>query len=199
MRLLYAKPVASPEVEYEKEYFTGIAYSPYQDFKEHRTRVDNIISIANPKSVLDVGCAYGYIVRRLLLKGIDAWGIDISKWCEKQSEGIISKRFLRHDIREIPWPFKDNRFDTLYCEGVLEHIEEEHIPHIFKEMERVSQNRILAITFGTKATHGHFCNHDMDWWLKKVPRNTWLYCGEASSDVQPFRIMPQFWKLKGDK
>src|SRR5689334_19330595 len=39
---------------------------------------DRIIGIANPRTVLDVGCARGLFVQALAAKGVDARGIDIS-------------------------------------------------------------------------------------------------------------------------
>lgn len=171
-------------IEYEKDYFTKTGYEGYQDYPLNTDRVKKIIEMANPKSVLDVGCAYGYIVKRLLEKGIYAIGMDISRWCEEQK--IIPNHFIRHDLRNCPYPFKEKEFDLLYCEGVLEHIGEEYIEAIMAEFERVSKERILALTFDwhvqssphsfeSAEAPGHICLKSHNWWFKVMPRHTWLF------------------------
>lgn len=171
-------------MEYEKNYFTIIGYRPYFDFPAHKIRAEKIMNIAHPHSVLDVGCAYGYIVKHLLDEGIHSVGMEISKWCE--SRRIIPDNFITHDMRVAPYPFKDKEFDLVYCEGVLEHIEEEYIPDIMKEFERISKERMIQVTFEDhpNATQeaGHLCIHDFQWWLDRIPDYTWLFITPTGTD-----------------
>ena len=97
--------------EYEESYFGGGPYSHYEDFSQHETRLRRIIALTHPKTVLDVGCAYGFMVRRLLKEGIDAHGCDISKWCQKQAETIIPGRY--HLAPADCLPFPDKSIDTI--------------------------------------------------------------------------------------
>lgn len=39
---------------------------------------DRIVKCFEPKTVLDVGCAYGYLVEALRNRGVEAYGIDVS-------------------------------------------------------------------------------------------------------------------------
>ena len=180
----YATSKAMNIIEYEKDYFTKTGYEGYWDYPLNEIRVQKIIDMTHPQSVLDVGGAYGYIVKRLLDKGIYAVCMEISKWCEEQK--VVPDNFVRHDMRVVPYPFKDKEFDVLYCEGVLEHIEEQYIDDIMKEFERVSHSRLLALTFDwhTKLrpysvenalAPGHLCLHDHNWWFKKIPNYSWLF------------------------
>ena len=41
---------------------------------------DKIIETINPKTVLDVGCAAGYLVAALRDRGVEAYGIDVSEF-----------------------------------------------------------------------------------------------------------------------
>lgn len=194
--------IASQKTEYEETYFTKIGYEGYFDYPLNTTRVNKIIAITHPKSVLDMGCAYGYIVKRLLEKGIHAVGMDVSHWCEKQAQYIIPDHFIRHDIRDTPWPFKDKEFDVAYCEGVLEHIEDEFIEAVMKEFERVSNKRLLALTFDWHIkvrphlsedglAPGHINLHDQKWWFGKIPDYTWLF-------IPPTGIQDgNMWMYKG--
>ena len=165
-------------VSYEQEYFTSEGYDEYYDFPAHVIRVDRIISMTNPRSVLDIGCAYGYIVRRLLDRGVYAVGLDISKWCEVQAKRIIPGHFIRHDLTK-PLPFNDKVFDLLYCVGVLEHISESEIDRIMFEFERVARQRMFQIAFPSypdaSKTSGHICLHNPEWWINRMPFQSWLF------------------------
>lgn len=182
----YSTDPSYHHIEYEEEYFTKTGYEGYQDYGINTERVRKIIAIGTPKSVLDVGCAYGYIVKRLLGEGIEAIGMDISHWCEKKAAEIIPGHFVRHDIRETPYPFTDKQFDLLYCEGVLEHIEDKYIDAIMAEFDRVAHKRMLALTFdwhvkvapyspSNELAPGHVNLHDHNWWFEKMPDHTWLF------------------------
>ncbi len=149
----YASSAVLNNIEYEKDYFTRSGYENYMDYPVNEVRVDKIIEMAHPKSVLDVGGAYGYIVKRLLDRGVHAVCMEVSKWSEEQR--VVPDNFVRHDMRDTPYPFKDKEFDVLYCEGVLEHIGEQYIKPIMAEFERISHERILALTF--------------DWHIKVAP------------------------------
>jgi len=46
---------------------------------------------------------------------------------------------IMHDITKIPYPFKDNNFDEIYCSHVLEHFLD-LIP-IMEELYRISKNK----------------------------------------------------------
>ena len=129
--------------------------------------------------------AYGYIVRRLLDKGIHAMGIDVSKWCEKQAQKIIPGHFIRHDMTKR-LPFRNKEFDVVYCEGVLEHIDPYSIADVMREFDRVSKYRIIQTSFSThknvSETDGHICIRPMEWWFAMIPEQTWLFLDESGTD-----------------
>lgn len=164
-------------IPYEQDYFTKTGYKPYQDFPAHIVRVSKIIAMTHPKSVLDMGCAYGYIVKRLVAAGIDAWGCDISEWCERQASLIIPGRFNRCSLDKLP--FNDKQFDLTYCEGVLEHLTEEQALGALSEMDRVAHEHMIAVSFPEHAdaatTPGHICLKDANWWFEHMPNYTWLF------------------------
>ena len=173
-----------PELEYEEYYFTKAPYSPYQDFPRHIKVVEKILSF-KPLSVLDVGCAYGFIVKHLLEKGIDAYGCDISHWCEQKANELIPGRYTRCPAWQLP--FENKQFDLLYCEGTLEHIPESKINIVMSEFYRVAQRRLLYISF-TGDAPGHVCMHDVFWWMAKLPANTYLGYSGNSSDLETIYI-----------
>ena len=160
---------------YEEEYFTRRPYSPYYVLGDPMPLADarfKVLQSFNPKSVLDVGCAYGLTVKRCLDAGIYSMGTDISKFCEKQAEILIPGHYIRATAWDLP--FKDKEFDVIFCTGVLEHLPESKIEQTFSEFVRVADRYLLDISFDCASTDHHICNHDFAWWLEKCPHNTWI-------------------------
>ena len=43
-----------------------------------------------------------------------------------------------NDLNKIPWPFKDNTFEIIYCKDVIEHLED--IVKTLEEIHRIAKN-----------------------------------------------------------
>ena len=110
----------------EQYYHNSCGPVPYEE-PEHWTEffgivADHIIADFAPKTVLDAGCAMGYLVTALRDRGVEAYGIDISRYA-------ISK--VREDIKpfcvvgsltdELPSKLP-KRFDLVTNIEVLEHL-----------------------------------------------------------------------------
>jgi ubiquinone/menaquinone biosynthesis C-methylase UbiE len=104
--------------------------------------------------------------------------MDISRYAGQKSRLICEGWFVRGSLTHLP--FKDKAFQCLFCEGALEHVPEELIPQVFKEFQRVSEIRILAISFNAPTDKHHLCNHSVDWWFQRIPPNTWLFGAEGT-------------------
>ena len=68
-----------------------------------------------------------------------------------------------HDLNKFPYPFKNNQFDRVIAENIMEHLE--NIPKVMEELHRICKNGAkLLITTGhfsgidafTDPTHKHF-------------------------------------------
>ena len=67
---------------YDQAYFTDGTksnYKPYGPGDWARRLSDMVVRNLAPDSVLDVGCAYGYIVKNLRDANVPAWGFDIDR------------------------------------------------------------------------------------------------------------------------
>jgi len=171
-------------IEYEEEYFNGKGYYNYGNFPQHQVRAEKLINIAKPKSVLDVGCAFGYIVMYLVFFGIPAMGCDISKYAQQKAKEIIPDRFVLCPAWDLKFP--DKCFDLIYCEGVLEHIPEDKIEKVFSEFVRVADRYYLQISFSNhkdvEKEYGHVLLKDHNWWFNRMPLNSWLAYGESGTE-----------------
>jgi 2-polyprenyl-3-methyl-5-hydroxy-6-metoxy-1,4-benzoquinol methylase len=83
---------------------------------------DHIKADLHPETVLDAGCAMGFLVECLRERGVEAWGIDISEYAISQVIPAI-KPFCRVvDITLFMRPSKP--YDLVTCIEVLEHLTE---------------------------------------------------------------------------
>jgi 2-polyprenyl-3-methyl-5-hydroxy-6-metoxy-1,4-benzoquinol methylase/glycosyltransferase involved in cell wall biosynthesis len=86
---------------------------------------DELIRSLRPRTVLDVGCAIGFLVEAFWRRGVRAYGIDISEYAISQ---------IPQDLKSFCWvlsatdPLPDDfpqTYDLITCIEVLEHIPEE--------------------------------------------------------------------------
>jgi len=79
---------------YDEHYFRTYRGAPYGRGKVwldlFRAMADGIVRELNPRTTLDVGCAFGLLVEALREVQVDAWGIDHSDYAIEQ---------VREDIR----------------------------------------------------------------------------------------------------
>lgn len=73
---------------YDRAYFTDGTksnYAPYGPGAWADHLANMVSDFYAPASVLDVGCAYGFVVKRLAAKGIPAYGFDLSQFAVEQA------------------------------------------------------------------------------------------------------------------
>lgn len=158
----------------------------YQDFPIHQVKVEHILARQPRGKLLDIGCAFGYIVKRLRDKGIDAWGIDISQYALSQAPEE-AKPYLKHGSADnLPWP--DKYFDMVVTFGVLEHLASEILPKAVSEIKRVASRGIIAVTPGDDPYFDNDITHQtkqpLSWWRTQFPADF-----EVRSDANEGWIM----------
>ena len=87
---------------YDKEYFEKHYSPPYKrsearwlDFFNHIA--DELVRSLKPRTVLDVGCAIGFLVEAFWRRGVQAYGIDLSELRDPSGPGR-SQRILRCEV-----------------------------------------------------------------------------------------------------
>jgi len=79
---------------------------------------DAIIRDLRPTTVLDAGCAKGFLVEALRNRGVEAWGVDVSEEAISEVHESVREYCQVGSLTE-PLP---RRYDLVVCVEVLEHI-----------------------------------------------------------------------------
>ena len=115
---------------YDEDYFKGRKgksnyTEDYWDWGKKALTYQNearrMIELFKPMSVLECGCALGFFVRAFRDLGVEAYGIDISKWAVDHVHSSIRDFVWQHTLGEKEIPFH-MQFDLTLCIDVLEHI-----------------------------------------------------------------------------
>jgi ubiquinone/menaquinone biosynthesis C-methylase UbiE len=119
-----------------------------------------------PRTVLDIGCAMGFLVDGFRHFGIEAFGIDMSKYAIKKS-GESKHYLLLADASVLP--FRDNCFDLVTMIEVIEHLP--NYNSALGEIRRVlRQKGYLYVTTPSgrfhKSSGGHVSLKDEQSWVK---------------------------------
>lgn len=87
--------------------------------------------------ILDVGCAKGFLAEALCGLGMNAYGLDVSKYAVQNCSMDMVGRIHHGNILNLHFP--DNSFDLVLCINVVHNIDEWMLYLAFKELQRVSK------------------------------------------------------------
>lgn len=163
----------------EKYYEDGVrnrvsAYENYRWMPERTIReASSIINRINFNSVLDFGCAKGFMVYAMKLLGKDSHGVDISEYAIANAHEKVKDRVTHitkaSDIR--------GRYDLIIAKDVLEHIPKEDIPETLKVLSDHCSSILIAVPLGDGKRYRireyemditHVVREPEEWWLEKV-------------------------------
>lgn len=133
-------------------------------------------------SILDVGCAKGYMVRAFTELGFDAWGIEISDYAISHADKTIRKKIIRAH-RCHPWRFEQDQFDWVISKDTLEHLtllydplRIDELAFVLSECHRVAPKGFHIIPMGKRLKYlcqdyekdrTHILRQPMKWWIKE--------------------------------
>lgn len=171
------KPESQNRAElFDKHYFNGgqkvggYAHEGYWDYPVHWLTYQKVMD-HKPQSILEIGAARGYMVKKFNDAGVRAKGVEISHHCQLTR---ATNDVIEWDICNTPWPFRDKEFDLAFSTAVFEHIPEEYLPSIFKELERVTNRGLHGIDFGENDDgfdKTHCTLRTPDWWHERMPKS----------------------------
>ena len=106
------------------------------------------------KTVIDYGCARGYLVKALRRFDVNAIGVDVSEWALSNCDSEISDSVGHIEDH-------DRVCDFGICKDVLEHIDEKDMPSVFSFMEKFAKEWFLVIPVGDNGKF-YIDNYNLD-------------------------------------
>ena len=162
---------------YNEDYFhngeeLGIScYSNYRWLPEitlpFAFRLIEELGIKSDDTILDYGCAKGYLVKALRLLHRHAFGYDNSEWAIDNAP-IDVLPYLFHDCP------RHSRFDWLICKDVLEHLHPEELHETLRHLWTISDRVFCIIPLGNgerficpenDKDKTHIIKLPMEWWI----------------------------------
>ena len=156
--------------EYYKEYDVGcgkVDYSDSEYTKGFLTQIaQKIADDLHPRTVLDAGCAMGHLVAALRDLGVEAYGVDISKYA-------ISK--VREDIRPFckvgsltePLPSGlPDRYDLVVTVEVLEHLYEDEGRQAIRNICKLTDEVLFTSTPDDFTEPTHVNVQQREYWCR---------------------------------
>ncbi len=153
--------------QYDRAYFEDgtTGYRLYRDFPIS-WKTFHIVLEREPISVLELGCAYGFLTKKLNSAGIIAWGIDASEHCWHRR---VTNNFVLQDACK-PLPFQEKEFDLVCSFDFMDHLLPEKIPGLIKEMERVAKRGLHGISCKYSPNDlNHIIIKPKSWWKNVLP------------------------------
>lgn len=119
----------------------------YRDFPVNDLKAARVLALTRPGDrILEVGCAMGFIVRRLREAGRDAHGLDLSRYALGKAAPELRPFLLHGQAHDLPF-YKP--FDFLCSFGMLEHVPPELVERTMREFRRVAPRGLLSVTLAT--------------------------------------------------
>jgi GT2 family glycosyltransferase/SAM-dependent methyltransferase len=136
-------------------------YSQWTDF--FATIADHVVAEIKPRSVLDVGCAKGFLVEALRDRGVEAFGIDISEYAIGEVRPDI-RPYCR--VASATEPFRQ-RYDLIVCIEVLEHLDEADGRRAIANIGRSAGDVLFSSTPDDFTEPTHVNVRPRSWWIER--------------------------------
>ncbi len=176
--------ISAQEKIYDAEYFEGHKTKSNYDSYSRDAKIpgqviaQDIYNLFKPRSFLDVGCALGYVVKSLRAQGVEAIGVDVSRWAvDRANVPFIGQ--LDASSQQIP-----GMYDVVMAYDVLEHIPESQLGFSIGNLWTATRQVLIVVpayyeegTTYDPAEPTHVVFHPRVWW-----RSVFERCGVALDD-----------------
>jgi SAM-dependent methyltransferase len=165
-----AAPSGAPEADYGASYFAnywggGGPYERNERWLEFFGGVaDGLVRDLHPTSVLDAGCAMGFLVEQLRNRGVDASGVDVSEYAISQAHESVAEHCRVGSLSE---PL-GQRYDLITCIEVLEHLPPAETDRAIENLCLASDRLVISTTPGDFGEPTHLNVQPPEYWSAKL-------------------------------
>jgi len=147
---------------------------------------DGIVRALHPSSVLDAGCAMGFLVEALHERGVEAAGIDISEYAISRVDESVRDRCRVGSLSE---PL-ERHYDLITCIEVLEHIPPEETDRVLANLCRSTDRLLLSSTPADYGEPTHLNVQQPEVWSALLAREGFLRdLGQDFSYLSPWAAL----------
>jgi SAM-dependent methyltransferase len=155
---------------FDAHYFASSCGRPYRRDETWLGFFDSIaariVSDIQPESVLDAGCALGFLVEKLRQRGVEAFGLDISNYAIQNVHPDIQPYCWIGSVAE-PFPQK---YDLIVCIEVLEHLDKAGAESAVANLCRHSHQVLFSSTPFDYKEATHFNVQPPEYWAELFAR-----------------------------
>ncbi|HSM49632.1 MAG TPA: methyltransferase domain-containing protein, partial [Draconibacterium sp.] len=120
----------------------------------------------NPITVLDAGCAFGFLVEKMREQGIQAFGLDISEFAISQAhESIKPYCWVGSLVEPI-----EKKYDLIVSIEVLEHIDKENSEKALVNLCKASDDILFSSTPFDYKESTHVNVNNPDYWSEQFAK-----------------------------
>lgn len=165
---------SQPSSNFDADYFATGCGRPYQRDAEWLQVFDRIAEqIANtiqPKTVMDAGCAMGFLVETLRARDIKAFGVDISEYAIQN---------VHPDLQPFCWVGSVNeafphKYDLIVCIEVLEHLSGKQAEEAVQNLCQHSDDILFSSTPFDYREATHFNVQPPEYWTELFARESFF-------------------------
>jgi SAM-dependent methyltransferase len=155
---------------YGNYYFAHCCGRPYQRDEEwmrfFRSIAERIVIDICPNTILDAGCAMGFLVEALREKGVEAWGVDISEYAIQKAHAAIQPYCWVGSITKA-FPRK---YDLIVCIEVLEHLPPQEVEHVIANLCQHTDDILFSSTPLDYKEATHFNVQPPEYWAEQFAK-----------------------------
>lgn len=128
-----------------KSLYNGYRWMPERSFREAMAIIDAFDVCRDKHSILDYGCAKGFLVKALRMLGRDAFGCDVSRYAVCTAEEY-ARPYVRLVVEDkIPFP---GRFYLCVAKDVFEHLDESELDILLPILKARCKRLFVVVPIG---------------------------------------------------
>jgi SAM-dependent methyltransferase len=156
---------------------------------------DEVLMLARqlPQPVLDFGCGGGALVRALRREGIEIYGLELDE--ARIHDHLIDeiKPFVTLYDGSLPTPFADQRFASVVCSEVLEHLPDPVA--VIGELARLATARLLVTVPDMSAVPRGFHHGVVPWHLLEATHLNFFTQASLAAVLAPHASQVEFSRI----
>lgn len=164
--------------DFGHKYFEeGDGYFTYGDAEHFANTAKWLVDEFQPQTVLEIGCAKGYLVKALRDLGISAYGCDISEYAINEAPEEVRDYLYLIDITD-PEPVTLPKFDLVVSYDTFEHLPEELLDNVFAFLDKTGTRFYIQVGTVNTPNWQHDSTHitikPIEFWQEKFGEAIWV-------------------------